>query len=307
MPSFGRFSMDNAERLVFAIDRPVLRRALQRAAPHYDRAAIVQREIGGRLLERLELIDLKPTVILDLGCGTGATTALLLKKYRRAQVIGLDLASALVAAARKRAPWLHSLHGVVGEPDLLPLTSGSCDLIFSNLILQWCGDLGPVFAEFRRVLKPGGVLLFSTLGPDTLNELRQSWRVVDSHSHVNAFMDLHDIGDSLMQAGLAGPVMDVERLTLTYSQLDRLLRDLKDLGATNVTVGRPRGLTGKARWQAMQSAYEKLRRADGLLPVTCEVVYGHAWGPSVQQGHPRKSGVAVFPLTRLRQGIQKSL
>lgn len=298
--------MANAERSIFAVDRVLLRRAFQRAAPHYDRAAVVQREIGGRLLERLDLIDLKPTVILDLGCGTGAITALLLKRYRRAQIIGLDLAPALVAAARKRAPWLRSLHGVVGEPDLLPLASASCDLIFSNLVLQWCGDLAPVFAEFRRILKPGGVLLFSTLGPDTLSELRQSWRVADSYSHVNAFLDLHDIGDSLMRAGLAGPVMDVERLTLTYTQIDGVLRDLKDLGASNVTVGRSRGLTGKGCWRAMRTAYEGLRRTDGSLPVTCEVVYGHAWGPSVGQGHSTSSGTAVFPLARLRQGLRNN-
>jgi malonyl-CoA O-methyltransferase len=298
--------MGDVERLVFAVDRALLRQALQRAVLHYDRAAVVQREVGRRLLERLELIDLKPAVILDLGCGTGAITTLLFKKYRRAHIIGFDLASALVVAARKRAPWLRSLHGVVGEPESLPLASASCDLIFSNLLLQWSADLAPVFTEFRRVLKPGGVLLFSTLGPDTLSELRQSWRMADSHSHVNAFLDLHDIGDSLVRAGLSGPVMDVERLTLTYAQVDGLLRDLKDLGASNVITNRSRGLTGQGRWRAMRAAYEKLRRPDGLLPVTCEVVYGHAWGPSAEQGHSRESGVAVFSLDRLRQGLRKS-
>ncbi|MER2602208.1 MAG: methyltransferase domain-containing protein, partial [Candidatus Competibacter phosphatis] len=147
----------------FTLDRHRLRRAFERAAASYDQAAVLQREIGGRLLERLDLIKLKPESIVDVGCGTGTITAALLKKYRKARVIGLELAPAMVAAARKRAPWLRTLHGVVGEAEALPLATASCDLIFSNLALQWTLDLDRVFAEFQRVLKPGGVLLFSTL------------------------------------------------------------------------------------------------------------------------------------------------
>jgi len=207
----------------------------------------------------------------------------------------------MVASARKRAPWLRTLHGAVAEPEALPLANASCDLIFSNLALQWCTDLELVFAEFRRVLKPGGALLFSTLGPDTLLELRQSWRVADYYNHVNAFFDMHDIGDALIRARLAEPVMDVERLTLTYSKLDQLMRDLKSLGAANITAGRPRGLAGKARWQAMRGHYEQFRRADGLLPVSCEVIYGHAWGPMREMPPLGGKDTAVFPLARLRR------
>lgn len=293
--------MRDGETSAFELDRNLLRRAFERAAAGYDRAAVVQREIGGRLLERLDLIKLDPAVIADVGCGTGAITALLLKKYRRARIIGLELAPAMVAAARKRAPWLRTLHGAVGEPEALPLASASCDLIFSSLALQWCFDLERAFAEFRRVLKPGGALLFSTLGPDTLIELRHGWRAVDGHNHVNAFFDMHDIGDALIRAGLAEPVLDAERLTLTYPAVDRLLRDLKTLGAGNVTAGRARGLTGKGRLRALCAAYEQTRRADGLLPVTCEVVYGHAWGLLQERSGPRGNESAVFPLSRLRR------
>ncbi|HPE70600.1 MAG TPA: methyltransferase domain-containing protein, partial [Candidatus Competibacter sp.] len=183
----------------FTLDRHRLRQAFERAAASYDQAAFLQREIGGRLLERLDLIKLKPESIVDVGCGTGAITAALLKKYRKARVIGLELAPAMVAAARRRAPWLRTLHGVVGEAEALPLATASCDLIFSNLALQWALDLDRVFAEFQRVLKPGGVLLFSTLGPDTLLELRRAWAAADSYHHVNAFFDMHDIGDALMR------------------------------------------------------------------------------------------------------------
>ncbi len=278
-----------------------MRRAFERAAASHDRAAFLHREVGQRLLERLDLIKLRPETILDVGCGVGQITGALLKKYRKARVIGLELSPAMVALARKRAPWLRTLHGAVAELEALPLSAASCDLIFSNLALPWVLDLDRVFTEFRRVLKPGGALFFTTVGPDTLSELRRGWAAADSYNHVNAFFDLHDIGDALLRAGLAEPVMDVERLTLTYPDVDRLMRDLKAVGAGNVTFGRPRGLTGKGRLEAMRTAYEQRRRADGLLPVTCEVVYGHAWGPLPSQSRPRTSGPATFPLSQLRR------
>jgi malonyl-CoA O-methyltransferase len=293
---------DDDHGLPFELDRKLLRRAFERAATSYDRAAFLHREVGQRLLERLDLIKLRPETILDVGCGVGQITAALMKKYRKARVIGLELAPAMVALARQRAPWLRTLHGAVAEPDGLPLASASCDLIFSNLALQWYPDLDRVLSEFRRVLKPGGALLFSTLGPDTLLELRRGWAAAgDGHNHVNAFLDMHDIGDALLRARLAEPVMDVERLTLTYSDVDGLMRDLKALGAGNVTVGRARGLTGKGRLRAMRAAYERCRRADGLLPVSCEVVYGHAWGPIQDRSRPRGNSPAVFPLAQLRR------
>ncbi len=286
----------------FDLDRKLLRRHFERAAARYDEAAFVQREIGGRLLERLDLIRLQPETVVDVGCGTGLITAALLRKYRKARVIGLERAPAMVAKARKRAPWLRTLHGVVGEPEALPFATASCDLIFSNLCLQWSLELDRVFAEFRRVLKPGGALLFSTLGPDTLLELRRGWAAADRYNHVNAFFDLHDIGDALARARLAEPVTDVERLTLTYAEVDGLLRDLRILGARNVTAGRGRGLTGKGRLQALRAAYEALRHPDGSLPVTCEVIYGHAWGPLRQPSRQAGAdGAAVFPLAQLRR------
>lgn len=293
---------DDSEGLPFEPDRNLLRRAFERAAGHDDDAAFLLHEIGGRLLERLDLLKLKPEVILDVGCGTGIITAKLMKKYRKARVIGLERAPAMVAKARKRAPWLRTLHGLCAEPEALPLADTRFDLIFSNLALPWTVDLDRTLAEFRRLLKPGGALLFSTLGPDTLLELRRSWAAAgDGCNHVNAFLDMHDIGDALLRARLAEPVMDVERLTLTYQEVDSLAHDLGRLGVRNVTLGRPAGLTGKGRWRAMRDAYEQYRRPDGLLPVSCEVVYGHAWGPLPNQARSRNEGPAVFPLSRLRR------
>lgn len=296
--------MKDRESAPFELDRYWLRRAFERAVASYDRAAVAQREIGQRLLERLDQIKLDPAVILDLGCATGATTALLFKKYRRARIVGLERAVGMVAAARKRAPWLRPLCGAVGEPEALPLADASCDLIFSNLALPWCSELDRAFSEFRRVLKPGGALLFGTLGPDTLIELRRAWLSADAYAHVHAFMDLHDIGDALLRAGLTEPVVDVERLTFAYPEVDGLLRDLRALGAGNISAGRPRGLTGKSRWRAMRAAYERQRAPDGTVPATCEVVYGHAWGPLHDRARRPEAGPTVFPLARLRRSPQ---
>lgn len=291
------------ESLPFLPDRNLLRSAFEQAAAGYDEAAFLHREVGGRLLERLDLIKLKPEVILDIGCGTGAITVELMKKYRKARIVGMERTPAMVAKARKRGPWWRTLRVLTGEPEILPLANACCDLIFSNLALPWVSDLDQALAEFRRVLKPGGALLFSTLGPDTLLELRRSWATAsDGYNHVNGFLDMHDIGDALLRARLAEPVMDVERLTLTYAQVEDLVRDLKTLGARNMTLGRPMGLTGKGRWQAVREAYEQQRRPDGLLPVSCEVIYGHAWGPLPSASRPRgQEGPVVFPLSQLRQ------
>jgi malonyl-CoA O-methyltransferase len=133
-----------------------------------------------------------------------------------------------------------------------------------------------VFAEFHRVLRPGGLVHFTTFGPDTLHELRRAFAAVDDRSHVNHFADMHELGDGLVRAGFAEPVLDVDRHVLTYTDALALMRDLKAIGAHNVTSDRPRGLTGRRQLEAMQAAYERERR-DGRLPATYEVVYGHAW------------------------------
>lgn len=284
----------------FHLDKNLIRESFDRAAATYDEAAVLQREVGRRMLERLELVRLAPQTIVDVGCGTGLTTLPLLKKYRKARVFGLDIAPNMLRLARRQTPWFRKLYCLCGDAEALPLADSCCDLIFSNLTLQWCGDLDQVFREFRRVLKPGGLVLFSTLGPDTLMELRQSWQTVDGYHHVNAFLDMHDVGDALVRATLADPVMDMERITLTYRDAFGLMHDLKALGAHNVAAGRSAGLTGRGRVREMCSAYERFRRVDGLLPATYEVVYGHAWAPQESLTRRRDDGTAVFPVAQLR-------
>ena len=285
---------------LFHLDKGLIRKSFDQAAARYDEVAVLQREVGRRMLERLDLVRMVPEVILDVGCATGFITIQLLKKYRKARVIALDIAPNMLAIARRRSLWFRKLRCVCGDAEFLPLADACCDLLFSNLTLQWCGDLDQVFREFRRILKPGGLLMFSTLGPDTLKELRQSWLAVDGYHHVNAFVDMHDIGDALVRVHLADPVMDVELITLTYQDVFALMRDLKTLGAHNVSAGRARGLTGRGRLQAMCAAYERFRR-DGLLPATYEVVYGHAWAPQRSASGQRSAGVAVFPISQLRR------
>jgi malonyl-CoA O-methyltransferase len=260
------------------LDKQQARRSFERAADTYDAAAALQQEIGSRLLERMDLVRLQPERVLDLGAGTGYFTAALQQRYPQASVLALDLAMNMLHHARRRGSDRERLHCVCADGERLPFDDDSFDFIFSNLMLQWCMDLGPVFTELRRVLVPGGLLMFTTFGPDTLRELRESWSVADGYTHVNRFPDMHDVGDALLATRWAEPVMDTERLTVTYRELRTLMEDLKHIGAHNVTAGRPRGLTGRRRFARVAQAYERHRR-DGALPASYEVVYGHAWSP----------------------------
>jgi malonyl-CoA O-methyltransferase len=169
-------------------------------------------------------------------------------------------------------------------------------------MLQWCGDLDAAFREVRRVLRPDGLFAFTTFGPDTLRELRAAWAAVDGYSHVNTFIDMHDIGDALVRAGLTEPVLDVERVTLTYPDVLSLMRDLKVIGAHNVTAGRPRGLVGRGALRRVEAAYEPARRS-GLIPATYEVVYGAAWGTAGKRAGPAVDGeVRISPSSIRRRG-----
>ncbi len=261
-----------------AIDKTRARKSFSRAAESYDEAAVLQREIGERMLRRMDMVKLQPESILDLGSGTGTQTGKLLKRYPKSRVYALDFALPMLRKTAAQGRWLKRPVCLCGDMEQLPLGDASVDMIYSNLAFQWANDLSTLFAECLRVLKPGGLLMFSTFGPDTLKELRSAWSKVDDLPHVSPFMDMHDIGDSLLQSRFAEPVMDVDQLRLTYETVDQLMRDLKHLGAHNAVHGQSRGLTGKARMQAMRQAYEEFRQQD-LLLASYEVVYGHAWAP----------------------------
>ncbi len=264
-----------------APDKRVARRSFERAAPSYDAAAILHREIGKRLLEHLDPMRIGPARILDLGCGTGASFDSLAKRFPRAELVGLDLAHAMLREARRRTSWWRralrsqSPRLVCADAERLPLAAGSIDFIFSNLALQWC-RAEALFAEAARALSTGGLFLFASFGPDTLKELRAAFAAADGARHVHAFPDMHDLGDALVHAGFADPVMEMEVLKVEYASVAALAGDLKAVGARNALAGRPRGLSGARGWKRMVERYEAQRR-DGALPATYEVIYGHAW------------------------------
>ena len=240
------------------------------------------------MLNRLDLVKLTPHTILDAGCGTGAASHALQKRFVKSQVISLDFALPMLQKTRIGSDTTGLMHQiknmlsgvkhnlVCADIESLPLASKSVDLVWSNLAIQWCNDLDAALLEFYRVLQPEGLLMFSTFGPDTLKELRVATGRQDGMTSVSRFIDMHDIGDALVRAGFSAPVLDVERFTLTYDDVKSVMRDLKSIGAHNATDGRARGLLGRGFLQKLESNYEQYR-TDGKLPATFEVVYGHAW------------------------------
>lgn len=258
------------------LDKIRVRRAFGRAAARYDAAAVLQKTVQADSLERLDVVRLAPRRILDLGCGTGGASRLLRARYRGAQVLSADLALPMLHRQRAGLAWWRRSLRVCADAEALPFAARSFDLIYSNLMLQWCHPPEAVLTEVARVLRAGGLFSFTTFGPDTLRELRGAWGQVDEATHVSTFVDMHDLGEALVRCGYQQPVLDVERYTLTYATLDALARDLKAIGAHNAAVGRHRRLTGKGRWRALVAAYEQYREA-GVLPASYEVIHGHAW------------------------------
>ena len=259
-----------------SISKRKIRRAFDRAAESYDQAAVLQNEVCGRLLEKLDYIKLAPKMILDAGVGTGGAVGPLLQRYRGSRLVALDFSERMLAKALQRGSLLRKPALVCADIENLPFADGVFDLIFSSLTLQWCNDLQATMEGLLRVLKPGGLLLFSTFGPDTLKELRACWQQVDSAVHVNDFVDMHDVGDIMLQTGFADPVMEAETITVNYASVDRLMLDLRAIGANTLAPGHRTGLTAPAALANLRRAYERFR-VDQQLPATYEVVYGHAW------------------------------
>ena len=268
----------------FDIDKRAVRKAFSNAAMHYDAAAVMQREVCSRMLERLDYIKQKPATMLDVGSGTGWGTRELGERYPAAQIVSLDIAMGMLQVAHGTASWWRKLFAgntkqyVCADMEALPLRANSMDMVWSNLSVQWCNDLPATLAEFHKILKVDGLLMFSTFGPDTLKEIRTAFQGVDGYNHINRFADMHDIGDMLVAGGFADPVMDMEYITLTYNDVKAVMQDLRSIGAHNATAGRATGMMGKKTWSRVLENYERFRR-EGKLPATFEVIYGHAWKP----------------------------
>lgn len=293
--------MNSSDNNVFSVEKRWMKSAFNAAAATYDKYAVLQKEVGARLLERFDLVKVSPERILDIGSGTGRISRAMSQRYPDAHIVSLDLAIEMLRIARTQTgwwqKWLKPTYWVCADAQQIPLRDASVDIVVSNLTLQWCTDPEGMFREFRRVLKPNGLLMFSSLGPDTLKELRACWREVDGYNHVNAFIDMHDLGDALIRAGFTTPVMDQENITLMFADVIQLMRELKAIGAHNVTAGRPRGLLGRRQLATLTNAYEKHRQA-GKLPCTYEVVYGHAWAPTRKQAVDNETHI---PLTKIQR------
>ncbi len=287
-------------------DRRRLRHSFGRAAAGYAEVAVLQREVESRLLEQLEVLgEKRPLRVLDVGSGPGRASGAIKGRWPKSEVIALDLALPMLRQVGRHTRFWRPVKRLCADASHLPLADGSVDLLFSSLCLQWVQDLPAALAEFRRVLRPGGLLLFSTFGPDTLVELREAYlEAGERQPPLSPFAAIQQVGDALMAAGFRNPVVQRELFTLTYPDVMTLLRELRAIGAGDARVQRPRGLGGRGRQRAMVAAYES-RREEGRLPSTWEVLTAMAWAP--EAGAPRREGesdIATFPADRIPRRVR---
>lgn len=259
------------------LDKTAVKKSFNRGAGLYDQTAVLQNEVLSRLLERLDYIKLEPDLVVDLGCGTGQAIKSLKQQYKKSTVLALDMASDMLARAKKQYGFLERKWLLNADMEQLPIKDNAVDLLFSNLALQWSNDLQQTFVEFKRVGRSGGLLMFTTFGVNTLKELRESASCIDASPRVHQFLDMHDIGDMMLSAGLSQPVMDMEEITMEYPSFKDLIKDLKGIGATNAEKTRARGLMTPAKFNRLREAYEQIGFKRGRYQATYEVVYGHAW------------------------------
>lgn len=251
--------------------------SFSKAAKNYEASAFLQKEVASRLLERLELMNVIPQRVLDAGCGTGFCSRKLKKRYKKAKIVGVDIAPGMIECADKKNSLFNKIEYHCADINKLPFDNNHFDLVFSNLAIQWIMEPKLAFLELNRVLKPGGILIFSSMGEETLSELKQSWLAVDKQIHVNHFFDMKQVGDQVFSSNFENTVMDRDIITMTYQTMVGLMKDLKAIGANNLNSERSKGLMGKTKFNQLKAAYEKFRWDDGQLPATYEVIYGHAW------------------------------
>jgi malonyl-CoA O-methyltransferase len=261
-----------------------VRRRFDSAAAGFGDASFVHRTTFEGLVERMAPVVISPSLILDLGSASGRGSREIAKQFKKGRVISLDLSGGMLQMAKQKKSFFSTLRELQGDATRMPLRTGSIDLIIANQLLPWVNDLPACFAEIARVLTKGGLFAFATLGPDSFCELRAAWAESDAEPHVNTFPDMHDVGDALVRAGLVEPILDVDYLTVTYPDKCALYKDLAACGARNSLAGRRRSLTGKQRFARMEAELAA-RHKGSCLPVTLELVYGHAWGSGPQTPH----------------------
>lgn len=279
-------------------------RSFGAASRSYDAAAELQSTVRDELLSRLDLLRAPPAAILDLGTGTGVAAVEMKRRFRNAVVTAADIAAPMLQIARGRSRFWRPIRCVEADARALPFENASFDLVFTSLMLQWLQPPDIALQEIRRVLKPGGLLLASSFGPETLQELRSAWFAADTGVHVNDFIDVHDLGSALARAGFTEPVLDVDRHLRHYTDARALMRELKALGAHNLDPQRARGLTGRAKFQRMNAAYETLRREQGL-PATWQVVYAVAWASESSPASTAIDGEVRIDASTLRGSLRR--
>lgn len=286
-----------SQDLSFALAEPhAARRAFERAAPTFGSASFIHDRAREILLERLDMLGVDPRWVVDLGCGTGAGTWELRRRFPGARVLAVDSSRAMCAAALRRCG---AAAFCVADARALPLAASSMDLVFANLVLP-SSRPDVVFAEVARVLAPAGALVFATFGPETLREVREAWRRADTEIHVHAAFDLHDVGTMLAQAGLIEPVLDIDRLKLRYADTAKLHADLRASGQANVAGGRRRTLTGPRRWRRYVEALESTATG-GSIAITCEIILGVAWSAVRRARQDRGASERYVPIAAIKR------
>lgn len=274
-------------------------KSFSRQATNYENSAFVQREIGERMFERLTYLTMQPTYILDLGCGTGFFSEKLQSYYPSAYIVSLDLSLPMLHQAHSKRTASSQWGLTQGDFMSLPFEEAVFDLVFANQVIHWADDYEVLFKEIHRVLRPEGCFFFSTLGPDTFMELNQAWGNADHFAHTNAFVDMHLIGDELLKQHFLDPVMDREDLCLHYDSVSQLLRNLKAQGVRNMNPARNAGLTSPRVLESFKQAYKAMLTPDGHVPLSYEVIQGHAWKGQVHTG---KNGTEVlFSIDKLKR------
>jgi malonyl-CoA O-methyltransferase len=259
------------------MNRSDIRRSFDRSAAHYDEAAVLQRHVADGLMDRLGDLDITPGAILELGCGTGYMTELLVQQFPDADIVACDLSPKMTKNVSQRTL------AVCCDVHSLPFKANYFDLVVSSMTLQWC-LYERVFSQIYSLARKQAYWLFSTVGPDTLHELRAAWAAVDDHPHVHGFTDMHHLGDSLLHLGFKEPVLDIERVTMQYESVATLISDLRALGVVNQNSNRRRGLTGPGRYKMFVQEYESFRTEEDFLPASWEIIYGHARVPEAGLG-----------------------
>ncbi len=270
------------------LDPAAFRRGLDRAAGTFDQAALLAHEVEGRLLERLAVMRVEPSRLLVADARTGSEDRGLARRFPKAARFLTDPSVAMLREARRG--WSRRRHVCAAWSSALPFPRGAFDLVWSNLGLQWAMDPEPTLREIHRVLGPEGLLLFASLGPDTLAELREALPAAYREPpSLPVFLDMHDVGDVLTRAGFDGVVMEAETITVTYPDLRTLLEDARATGSGAALRDRARGLLTPRRWRALEAA---LPREEGRIPARFEVVFGHAWRPERAGAAADQGGVA---------------